>query len=98
MAKAGTYWLWGRVLTPTSSDDSFFIRIYTNTAEPISKSEWHTGIHTQWEWAPVCLNKSPEQTPLPLPVGDVYLEVSVREDGAKLDALYLSPTDDAAPQ
>ncbi len=98
VAKAGTYWLWGRVLTPTSSDDSFYIRVYTDAAEPISKSEWHTGIHTEWEWAPVCLNKSPEQTPLPLPAGDVYLEVSVREDGAKLDTLYLSPTQTTAPQ
>ncbi|MBC7287727.1 MAG: hypothetical protein H5T86_06725 [Armatimonadetes bacterium] len=98
IARAGTYWLWGRVLTATPEDDSFFIRIFSEAAEPISKSEWHTGIHVQWEWAPVCLAGSTEQTPLPLPEGDVYIEVMVREDGAKLDALYLSPDQFAAPQ
>lgn len=96
--QAGEYYLWGRVLTPTQSDDSFFVRAFTETAEPVGRVDWHTGIHEQWEWARVKFGRADEPAVLRLPAGSVSLEFSVREDGAKLDRVFLTPYADLEPR
>ncbi|MCD6362273.1 MAG: hypothetical protein J7M38_15550 [Armatimonadetes bacterium] len=96
--EAGDYYLWGRVLAPTPSDDSFYLRVFTATGEPVGRSDWHTGVHENWEWVPVTLAKSTEPAALPLPAGRVGIELSVREDGTKIDRLFLTPYMDQEPK
>jgi len=90
IAIAGTYYIWGRILAPTPEDDSFFVRMFTDMAEYVSLSEWHTGTHPQWEWTPMKLNLAQEPTPFILPEGEVDLQLRVREDGTKIDQLFIT--------
>ncbi len=89
--KAGRYSLWARVQTPTPEDDSFFIRLSQGKRELFPLTEWHTGVHPQWEWVLVELGKPGTQLQrvLELPAGVVMLEVVGREDGAKIDCFVL---------
>ena len=91
--EAGEYLLWGRVIAPTPDDDSFFVRVSTETSEPLGATDWHTGVHETWEWTPVNLSQDAGHQPLVLPKGEVFLEFRVREDGTRLDALRLSARD-----
>ncbi len=93
--KAGRYRIWGRVLAPTPQDDSFFVRIYTKGGEILPRSAWHTEIHEQWEWAEVTAEMEPLE--VELPAGEVYLQVLVREDGTKLDRLFMAAEPEARP-
>lgn len=97
--KPGDYYLWGRVLAPTSKDDSFSIYLeQPKSGQPPSSIEWHTGIHSQWEWSRI-ENKDASRRPQPihLAAGILRLEVRGRERGTKLDALFLSAKPDANP-
>ncbi len=91
IAKSGRYYLWGRVLAPTPEDDSFYVRVFTGKHEILGRTAWHLGLHRQWGWAPLALRKI-QLDSLELPAGTVYLQVRVRENGAKLDRLFLSRT------
>ncbi len=95
---AGSYYIWGRVTAPTSSDDSFRIRVISNKAEPVSMASWHTGTHKNWEWTPLRLERSDSITPLRLPEGELRIELRSREDGTKLDKLYLSSSPENRPE
>jgi hypothetical protein len=95
--KAGNYYVWGRILAPTPDDDSFFVRAFTGSGEIVSLSEWHTGTHAQWEWTPMILNRAEKPTPLALPEGEVKLQLRVREDGTKIDRLFVTPNLDEEP-
>ncbi|MCS7254782.1 MAG: hypothetical protein RMK18_11965 [Armatimonadota bacterium] len=90
--KAGQYFLWARVQTPTPEDDSFFFRLRQGRRELLPLTEWHTGVHTQWEWVQVELGKPGRkmQKHMELPAGTVILEIVGREDGAKIDCLLLT--------
>ena len=91
--QAGTYKLWGRIWTPTPDDDSFFVSANAGAFTPAKKSrgpvvlektEWHTGVTGgQWKWRPF-------PAEIALPAGPVVLSLHVREDGAKIDQLFLS--------
>ncbi|MGD8240212.1 MAG: hypothetical protein PVH68_16780, partial [Armatimonadota bacterium] len=98
VAEAGQYYLWGRVQAPTPDDDSFHVRVFSETAEPVGQAEWHTGVHLEWEWTRVNLNRSVEPTPIALPQGEVRLQLSVREDGTKIDRLFITPGPDERPR
>lgn len=95
--KAGTYHVWGRILAPTPEDDSFFVRAFTHVGEIVSLSEWHTGTHAQWEWTRMTLNLAEKLTPLALPEGEVNFQLRVREDGTKIDRLFITPSLDEEP-
>jgi len=97
---AGTYYLWGRVLTPTPDDDSFFVRAFRGEEEEeiVPQSYWPVGTHTRWEWVPVTFEGERTPAKLPLPAGEVFLQVLVREDGAKLDRLFLTSDANAKPE
>lgn len=90
--KAGRYFLWARVQTPTPEDDSFFIRLRQGKRELVPLTEWHTGVHPKWEWVLVELGKPGGKLlrALELPAGVVTLEIAGREDGAKIDCLLLT--------
>lgn len=96
--EAGEYYLWGRIQAPTPDDDSFFVRIYTDDTEPVGRVDWHTGQHEAWKWTAFSLRTAREPAPLPLPQGEVTLEISAREDGTKIDRLMLTPYMDLEPR
>ncbi len=90
VAEEGVYYLWARVQAPTPSDDSFFVRAFAASSEPVSTTEWHTGTHAEWEWAPVGFHGATAPAGLSLPAGELTLQFRVREDGTKLDRLFLT--------
>ena len=91
--QAGTYKLWGRIWAPTPEDDSFHVSARAGNFTPAKKSrgplvlektEWHTGVTgTQWKWMPFPVE-------IALPAGPVVLTLHAREDGAKIDRLFLT--------
>ena len=97
IAKGGRYWLWGRVWAPTSSDDSFYLRLFNDRFTPVDRTDWHTGRREGWQWTPVSLIRGKAPTPLSLPAGVMTLEILPREDGTKLDRLFLTPRQDQRP-
>ncbi|MBI2301062.1 MAG: hypothetical protein HYU66_19295 [Armatimonadetes bacterium] len=98
VARAGTYYLWGRIKAPTPSDDSFLVRLFSELAEPLPPSDWHCGTHEQWEWTPLKLGTDALATPLRLPPGELTLEFRTREDGTMLDQVYLTPSPEDQPR
>ncbi|MGN0853387.1 MAG: hypothetical protein ACI4Q3_08430 [Kiritimatiellia bacterium] len=91
--EAGSYTLWGRVSTATPEDDSFFVSV---TGGPLAadgsgarvlmaRTDWHLG-QTKGRWAWV---RFPVE--LALPAGAAVLNLHAREDGAKIDCLFLTP-------
>jgi hypothetical protein len=78
----GTYKLWARVLTPTTSDDSYWIKM--DSAAGVT---WDLPEYTAWTWTAWTSNFS-------LTAGTHSLVFAYREDGAKIDRLLV--TDDLA--
>ena len=91
--QSGAYRLWGRILAPTPDDDSFYVSAHagafssarnSRSALVLEKTDWHTGVTgTQWKWMPFPVE-------IELPAGEVVLTVHVREDGTKIDRLFLT--------
>jgi hypothetical protein len=87
LAAAGTFKLWGRVIAPTASDDSFWLimdggtPILWNDIAP--GSTWHWGVARD-------SGRSNQLVQLGLAAGDHVLQVAYREDGAKLDRLLIT--------
>ena len=75
--KSGDYHLWGRLRTPSPSDDSFWIKV-----DDGPWSIWYTGVFTEWGWK--------KQRTHSLSAGTHQLSIAYREDGAQLDKLYLT--------
>ncbi|MBN1341415.1 MAG: hypothetical protein JXQ73_01980 [Phycisphaerae bacterium] len=96
--RPGSHYLYGRVLTPTPDDDSFFVRVATESTEIIGMAAWHTGTHEKWTWTPLRLDNSRKRTGILLPAGVVYVELHAREDGAKIDKLFVTDNPDASPK
>jgi hypothetical protein len=95
---SGVYYLWGRVLAPTPEDDSFYVRLFTDAAELVGRTDWPTGTRAEWSWVPAALGGGKESTPLALPAGEVTLQLLVREDGTRIDRLFLSQDPKAKPR
>ena len=76
---SGNYNLWARVIAPTGSDDSFWIRM-----DGGSWLNWNNIApgSTSWTWDDV--------TSYSLSAGSHTLTIAYREDGTQLDKLYLS--------
>ena len=97
---AGVYRLWGRVWAPTPDDDSFFVSACTGEF-PVAKSRsktvldvtvWPTGVTKgQWQWRAF-------KTELALPAGPVVLTLHAREDGTKIDRLFLAADPSQEPE
>ena len=96
--RAGTYYVWGRVLAPTPQDDSFHVRAFTAHADLVDLAVWHTGTHETWEWTHLTLDRSETPTPFHLPQGESRLQLRVREDGTKIDRLYITPNAGDTPE
>lgn len=94
---ARAIYVWARVKTPTPDDDSYFVRVAGETSEPLSQVDWHLGVHADWAWVPLALETT-GATPVRLAAGETLLELSVREDGAMLDCLYLTTDPESVPR
>ncbi len=87
LAAPGTFRIWGRVIAPTTSDDSFWLIMDGRT--PILWNDITPG--STWHWAAARdSNHSNQLVQLSLAAGDHVLQVAYREDGAKLDRLLIT--------
>jgi hypothetical protein len=91
MEKAGAYFAWGRVLSPTPSDDSFFARVEAK-GKVIRDGTWALGVHRDWAWVPLGVGEAAAKVPaeIDLPAGEVTFELRTREDGTKIDRLFIT--------
>lgn len=96
VAKPGTYYLWARVMAPTPDDDSFFVCVRQKDHEALPLVDWHTGVHQQWTWTPVKIDRGRKQPGLELKAGVTTVEFGCRENGTRLDAFALT-TDPTQP-
>jgi hypothetical protein len=91
----GTYEIIGRVSAPTVNDDSFWVYLdgaTTNTANDASGwVKWGFDFGDAWHEVPVQSMDDANQTvQFTVPAGLYNLQVTYREDGAKLDALMIT--------
>jgi hypothetical protein len=87
--EGGAYKVWGRVITPTADDDSYWVRMDDGTW-----ALWNSipGGNT-WQWDDVHdQNNNSEVVVYDLEIGEHVLSICFREDGALLDKLYLTNT------
>ncbi len=84
----GNYKIWGRVITPSADDDSFWIKL--------DKSAWipWNGIPTgdSWHWDDVHNVSDDQPVSFYLRAGNHTLYVGIREDGALLDKILIANT------
>ena len=83
---AGTYYLWGCFSAPTPEDDSFILRAFIDGQDAtIIDAEWHiqTTDGQAFQWRQF-------KNPLELPKGKIRLRLKTREDGTKVDRLFLT--------
>jgi hypothetical protein len=88
VAAAGSYRLWGRVIAPTTADDSFWVRI-----DGGNWVKWSSvALGASWHWDQV---RDGDHGNAPVvAAGSHTVQVAYREDGTQLDRLLL--TDDAS--
>lgn len=97
VSPAGRYWLWGRVLAPDGTRDSFSLVVNDADGGSILEGPWHLPRSASWQWAAVTIGASREPTPLDLPAGEVRITVLPREAGTRLDALWITTDATARP-
>jgi hypothetical protein len=94
LAAAGTFKIWGRVIAPTTSADSFWLIMDGGT--PIMWNDITPG--STWHWASAHdSNHSSQLVQLGLAAGDHILQVAYRESGAKLDRLLITSDNTFTP-
>jgi hypothetical protein len=84
----GTYRIWARVSAPTDADDSFWIRIGATAAW----IKWNgIPLGTPYHWVLVKADGAANPATFSLTGNaDNQLQIAYREDGAKLDAFFIS--------
>jgi hypothetical protein len=82
---AGTYKLWARMLTPTTSDDSYWVRMDTG-----AWVTWDMPEFTTWTWSAFATNYT-------LTAGSHTFRFAYREDGAKVDKILLTTNSSYTP-
>jgi hypothetical protein len=94
---AGTYRIWARVIAPTRNDDSFWVRLKKVGSTTSTLVRWNDiDLGSSWHWAQVINDGSttPAQFTLESATFENFvqydLEISYREDGAKLDCLVIT--------
>ena len=89
VGSSGTYRVWGRVLAPTSNDDSFFVSM-----DGGAYKTWDTLSCKAWTWDLVSSRNEQDPLLFKLSAGSHTLKLLQREDGAKIDRILV--TDDTA--
>lgn len=95
VAAGAPRYLWGRVLTPTPENDSFFVALSNEQNTLLEPTTWATAVRKSWTW--VRFAPDPKTPSLALPAGPVTLELRVREAGARIDQLFLTTDPKAQP-
>ena len=99
----GDYALYGRVIAPSGSDDSFWLRIVDAAGEMVATNtnnhgsgwiRWSLSNGSAWHWSTVDSMDDADDPVFTMPAGTYTVELRYREDGALLDAVLL--TDDLA--
>ncbi len=86
---AGAYRVWGRVIMPSTDDDSFWLRF--DGASTWVQWNNNTPFTSAWTWVIVHDTAQGETNMLwPLSAGNHTLELAYREDGARLDKLLVT--------
>ena len=87
-SEAGNYKVWGRVITPTADDDSFWIKV-DNSAWIM----WNSiPAGTSWHWDDVHRSSNDITIYYRLEPGTHTLSICMREDGTKLDKILIANT------
>jgi hypothetical protein len=81
----GTYVIWGRVIAPTSADDSFWFSMNNGLFY-----KWWTPISDEWVWGRVRASDLNQEITFILNAGDNILKVVRRENGTKLDKILIT--------
>jgi len=82
------YKIWGRVITPTANDDSFWV-----TVDNLSWINWNSiPGGSSWHWDDVHDQSNDNVMVYDLEPGDHTLSICIREDGAKLDKILIANT------
>ncbi|MGE4434183.1 MAG: nucleoside hydrolase-like domain-containing protein [Bacteroidales bacterium] len=82
VAQRGSYTLWARVITPNANDDSFWLKMNND-----AWTMWNNiASLSSWIWV--------SGASYTLEAGENIFTVGFREDGAKLDKLYLTTSSD----
>jgi hypothetical protein len=97
VAQAGTYYLWGRVKSPTPENDSFYVRLLNGDKTLLANTTWAVGVHKEWTWVRFNGENGKGPFQINLPAGESTLQIRVREAGAKLDSLCLATNSDSTP-
>jgi hypothetical protein len=90
--EAGTYRVWGRVQAPSANDDSFWVRID-------GSSTWYQWNNIEpggnWHWDEVHDSEHGDTVvDFNLAAGSHTLDFAYREDGTRLDKVYITNTGD----
>jgi hypothetical protein len=94
--KGGTYLIRGREIVPSSSSDSWWVRLQGATLNTkVHASGWiqwnNAPVSQNWEWNPIISTDDGGKTVLfTMPAGTYTLEMAYREDGCLLDALVIT--------
>jgi hypothetical protein len=88
VADTGTYRVWARVSAASDGDDSFWVRM-GNSGAWIRFNGWTLG--TAYHWVLVAADPPAAPSTFNLTaMTDYQLQVAYREDGTRLDALYIT--------
>jgi hypothetical protein len=88
---AGTYRIWARVIAPTVNDDSFWVRMEKAGAPGSTLVRWNDiPLGTSWHWVLVVNDGETAPKQFTLAAGEHDVQVSYREDGAKLDVMVVT--------
>jgi hypothetical protein len=96
--EAGTYYIWGRVLAPTGTTDSFYVRALQDDRAVVSQGAWHTGRDEDWRWRRIKRRGHENPAQFNLPKGRVQLQLRGRENGTRIDRLFITSDPSAKPQ
>jgi hypothetical protein len=83
-AKTGTYSVWARVKSPSSSNQGFYI--YTGNGRWFT---WNAGIHTDWEWVKLT-DASNGSSAFSLNQGTNELVFGWYDDNVKIDKIVIT--------
>jgi RNA polymerase sigma factor (sigma-70 family) len=86
LAAAGKFKIWGRVIAPTSGDDSFWVRL--DDGPWLKWNDIAPGNH--WHWDEVQDDAAVGPSTFDLAAGAHTLTIAYREDGARLDRVLLT--------
>jgi len=90
--QAGEYVLWGRVISPSEVDNSFYVQI-----DQGDNNLWDLPYDSNWYWKKISNRNGADPVIFVLSKGVHTIKIKAREDGAKIDKLFLTNNFDYVP-